>query len=187
MAAHTEIHGKYKIEIEIDTDASSPRDWDNLGKMVCFHKRYDLGDKHEYSFHNYFSWDMMKMDMIKKEDIAVILPLYMYDHSGITIATTPFGCRFDSGQIGWIYATKEDVRKAYSCKMVTSKVKAKVNTCLLNEVEVYDQYVRGEVYGFKITDTETDEEIDSCWGIIGNIEYVTEEAKSSIPKENLVV
>jgi hypothetical protein len=27
----------------------NPRHWDNLGTMVCFHRRYELGDKHTMS------------------------------------------------------------------------------------------------------------------------------------------
>lgn len=34
----------YTVEIHCDPDASSPRENDNLGKMVCWHRRYDLGD-----------------------------------------------------------------------------------------------------------------------------------------------
>jgi hypothetical protein len=36
---------EYEIEIEQDEDAPNPRqDYDNLGVMVCWHDRYDLGD-----------------------------------------------------------------------------------------------------------------------------------------------
>ena len=38
----------------------------------------------------------------------LMLPLYLYDHSGITMNTTGFSCPWDSGQVGWIYAFKED-------------------------------------------------------------------------------
>ena len=39
---------KYELKIVQDTDPESPRTWDNLGTMVCFHKRYELGDKTDY-------------------------------------------------------------------------------------------------------------------------------------------
>jgi len=39
---------KLKLEIEQDSSPESPRTWDNLGTMVCFHKRYDLGDDNDY-------------------------------------------------------------------------------------------------------------------------------------------
>jgi hypothetical protein len=41
-------HKGYTIEIKHDDDPMSPREWDNMGTMSCFHKRYDLGDKHEF-------------------------------------------------------------------------------------------------------------------------------------------
>ena len=37
----------------------------------------------------------------------IILPLYLYDHSGISMKTTPFSCQWDSGQVGWIYVEKK--------------------------------------------------------------------------------
>jgi len=33
------------IEVMADDGIESPREWDNLGTMVCSHKRYDLGDE----------------------------------------------------------------------------------------------------------------------------------------------
>ena len=37
------------LSIIQDVDAEDPRNWDNLGTMICFHRRYSLGDKHDYS------------------------------------------------------------------------------------------------------------------------------------------
>ena len=46
----SEEYKGYTVEIHIDTDPWHPRtDCDNFGTMVCFHSRYHLGDKHEYS------------------------------------------------------------------------------------------------------------------------------------------
>jgi hypothetical protein len=43
------------------------------------------------------------------ERTVVVLPLYLYDHSGLTISTSPFSCRWDSGQVGYIHTTFEQV------------------------------------------------------------------------------
>ena len=102
-ATNTERIGKYLIEIYPDQSPDSPREWDNLGTMVCFHKRYDLGDKHDYDENNYDSWDELKEDIIKQENVHTILPLYLYDHSGITMNTTGFSCRWDSMRVGFIF------------------------------------------------------------------------------------
>lgn len=111
------------------------------------------------------------------EKVAVMLPLYLYDHSGITISTAPFSCPWDSGQVGFIYVTLEDVRKEYSCKNVTAKIRAKVEAQLRQEVETYDEYLTGQVYGYVVEDAEG-EEIDSCWGFYG-LEYCKTEARES--------
>ena len=119
--------------------------------------------------------------MAEVEKVAILLPLYLYDHSGITMRCHSFACPWDSGQVGWIYAPLEKVRKEYSCKAVTAKIRAKVITALESEVSTYDEYITGQVYGFIIeapTQDENGESLDSCWGFYG-LEYVIEEAKGS--------
>jgi len=105
------IIGDYKIIIDCEDYPENPREWGNLTKMICFHRRYNLGDKHNYRHDDYNNWDEMKKDIMKRENVGVILPLYLYDHSGITISTTPFNCPFDSGQIGFIYIRKDTLFK----------------------------------------------------------------------------
>ena len=172
--AQSETIGKYLIEIIQDNDPESPREWDNMGTMVCFHPDYVLGDKHDYKKRDYSSWAELLEAIIKNENVAVILPLYLYDHSGITISTSPFSCPWDSGQVGFIFVTKETVRKELNVKRVTRTIQDNVSKVLIGEVETYDQFLTGDVYGYRITDTETDEELDSCWGFYGQDCCMTE-------------
>jgi hypothetical protein len=58
------------------------------------------------------------------------LPLFLYDHSGISISTGSFGCRWDSGLVGFIWTADETAR----------------NEWLESEVATYDQYLRGDQY-----------------------------------------
>jgi hypothetical protein len=81
--------------------------------MICFHRGYDLGDKHNYNADDYNSWGEIEKAIIKEENPAVILPLYMYDHSGISISTSPFGCRWDSGQIGFVLVSKKQALEEF--------------------------------------------------------------------------
>jgi hypothetical protein len=155
-----------RLKVLHDSSADSPREWDNLGTMVCFHNRYDLGDNHNYNSDDYNNWEEMKKAIEKEENTAVILPLYLYDHSGISISTGAFSCRWDSGQIGFIFVSKEKALQEFGGKIVTAKLKEKLERILNGEVETYDQYVRGEVYGFQIVD-EDDNHIDSCYGFYG--------------------
>jgi hypothetical protein len=170
------------LTIKYDECPSNPREeFDNLGKIICWHRRYNLGDKHNYSEPRDFLEDLAQefgMDSDKVYDKSmeelmkfiekhvVILPIYAYEHGAITIRTHSFSCPWDSGQVGWIYVTKEDIRKEYGVKRVTKKLIEKVESVLTAEVKTYDDYLNGNVFGFVLENPEG-REIDSCWGFIG--------------------
>ena len=160
--------GKYKIEVTQEEDCTifNPRQDDNLGTMVLFPKH--LGDKNDYQFNDYGSWEEMKFDIERTENAGVVLPLYILDHSGITISTTPFQCPWDSGQRGWIFISKEKMRYEYSRKRVTEKLERRVAGYLRSEVQTYAQYLEGDIWNYCITDTETDEELDAVGGYFGS-------------------
>ena len=175
----TERVGKYLIEIYPDQSPESPREWDNLGTMVCFHRNYNLGDEHDYCSGNYDGWDEMKEEIIKQENVHTILPLYLYDHSGITMSTSPFHCPWDSGQVGWIFVSKDKVKNE-------GIDESKIESILKGEVETYDQYLTGDVYGYKVYEvSECDhghehlKDLDSCWGFYGE-EDCMDEGKSIV-------
>ena len=167
-------HAGLTIRIEPDDDPESPREWDSFGKMVCFHRRYDLGDEHDYRSDDYSGWDEMEDAIQQEEDAAVVLPLYLYDHSGITMSAGPFSCPWDSGQVGFTFISKADLRKEYGLKRISKVALKKAEKLLIAEVEEYDQYLTGDVWGYVI---ERDgEEVSSCWGFFGD-KYCVEEAK----------
>ena len=148
----------YRLFIRQDENAESPREWDNLGTMYCKHGRYNLGDE-----------DAQPVKLEPKDYIW--LPLYLYDHSGITMSTTPFSCPWDSGQVGYIYVSKAKVREEYSCRRISESIRKRVLSVLRAEVKTYDQYLTGDVYGYILyRDEEDGAEIqeDTCWGFYGN-------------------
>lgn len=160
-------------KIMYDPEPFSPREWDNLTKMICFHNRYNLGDKHDYDANDYSGWEEMKKDIIKNEKPYVILPLYLYDHSGITISTKPFSCPWDSGQIGFVIVNKEGVDRCMGWKRVTAKRREELERQTIGEVKTYDQYLGGDVYGYKIEDEEGNC-VDSCYGFY-ELDHLKEE------------
>ena len=171
---------KYVLEIEQDSSPESPRTWDNFGKMICFHRRYDLGDKHDYNSDNYNGWDELREQIEQDYNVGVILPLYLYDHSGITMSTSPFSCNWDSGQVGWIFCTKEEMDSNWIKLSGQDKIE-RSEVLLKGEVETYDQYLTGDVYGYKIYEVSTcdhghehKELVDSCWGFYGEEECRSE-------------
>ena len=169
----------YVIEIHFDNEPPNCRtDWDNVGKMICFHSRYDLGDEHDYNSDDYDGWDELHQAIMKDGGI-VSLPLYIYDHGGITMSTGQFSCPWDSGQVGWIIATRENVEKMMGWGKITKGRQGQLIDILDNEVKAYDQYLTGQVYGFKIIDP-SGSDVDSCWGYYGEKKDCISEAESSI-------
>ena len=158
---------KYKLEIFDDLNPCSPREFDNLGTMVCFHRRYNLGDETELKSSDFSSWEELENYLYKEENALIAIPVFMYDHSGLWINTTGFSCPWDSGQIGYIYVSKEKVRREYSCKRISKKLKEMIREMLCSEVDLYNDYLSGNVYGFTLTDKENAEEIDSSCGFYG--------------------
>ena len=224
---------KYTLRVEQDDVADSPREWDNVAKMICWHRHYNLGDKHNYddSFDFLIGvadeigidtddlWDMEQEKLEEKilaTDLVVIVPLNLYDHSGISISTSngyPYNDRWDAGCVGFAYITKEKAIKelceyvldengnkiktehkhpngmvtySYKTKPLTDETwKTRAREMIEAEVEMYDQYLRGEVYGYILekettveekcphcgevikTYTEMQQE-DSCWGFYGD-------------------
>jgi hypothetical protein len=181
------------LRVIYDENPESPRQWDNLGKMICSHHNYNLGDKQlddklsqmqeivqDLNIREYIEgldedywYDEDKLqEFIEAKEGAVVLPLYIYEHSGITMNTTGFSCRWDSGQVGWIYVSKERIIEEYGDASKESVEKAR--RVLESEVETYAQYLEGDIYGFKVIKKEScslghehEEVIDSCWGFYG--------------------
>jgi hypothetical protein len=133
----------------------------------------------------------------------IVLPLYLYDHSGITMNTSGFGCQWDSGQVGYIYITRKKAIEEWGKKICSKKVQERAAKYLTGEVETYDQYLTGQVYGRRVLapleegmiDEDDDpfdedwdekrEEVDSCWGFFGmdmtdEDSYMVTEAKGCV-------
>lgn len=215
------IKKPYTLILRDDTDVESPRESDTcFGTMVCFHRRYNLGDVHNFSDKDDLLYSLF-VDTIGDEDKAerdygeivdrfdtpeyggygsykhakavddallevierkhVILPLYLYDHSGITMNTTGFSCPWDSGQVGWIYASKDDIIKEYGEENLTPEKREKAENLLRGEVDYYDHYIRGDCYGFQLY--KDGEELDSCWGFIGDPSDLQADIERNLPEE----
>jgi len=158
------------LQIFQDTWAESPRTWDNLGTMAIFHKRYNFGDEIDFSSDNFNGWTEMEEYIKTDLKAAVILPIYMYDHSGITINTQGFACPWDSGQVGFIYVTESKLKEQYSVPKLTSDMIDKATATLEEEIKTMNKYIMGDVYGFQLVKKEYDQDdkiIDSCSGFYG--------------------
>lgn len=141
------------------------------------------------------------------EPYAEWLPLWLYDHSGITMScgnrAYPYNDRWDSGCVGWIvmlkkiciaetleYVLDENGEKikeiheheghpptwSFKTRPLTDETwRKRAIEIMHNDVEFYDQYLTGDVYGYTLykknvsdgDDFSEWEECDSCFGFFG--------------------
>ena len=121
---------RFIADIYIDDMPYSPREDDNLGTLIAFHSRYDLSDDD--------NWTKEELiEHVAKEDV-LSLPVYMYEHSQVALSTEPFSCSWDSGQVGYIFVSYEDIIKEYGKLDIERATKV-----LEYEIEEYSQYILG--------------------------------------------
>lgn len=131
-------------------------------------------------------------------DDVIALPVYAYVHSGATIRVgQPFGCRWDSGQSGVVYCTHDEAKdwlrvrpSHYDAELkktvydaprddspLTEKELEDAKRILICNVEEFDSWLKGEVYGFVVED-DCGECVESCWGFVGDDKYCMEDGRS---------
>lgn len=145
--------------------------------------------------------------MTLMEPYAEWLPLWLYDHSGITMScgarTGQFADRWDSGQVGWVVMLKETAMKELvafvldengqrikvehphegspstwsykTCPLTDGTWRARAVEVMTGEVELYDQYLTGEIFWYQLyKDVSGDDngpdwvEEESCGGFYGS-------------------
>ena len=159
----------YTLRILTDDSPCSPAEWDNLGQIAYCSNGYTLGTE--------------RVSRDRLDEIAagigsgelIGLPVYAYVHGAATISTSPFSCPWDSGQCGFVYCRASDAEDEWAGD---PHFRANALRVLQGEVKTFDQYLRGDVYGYVIEDKDGDV-VDSCWGFYG-IEYAEEEARSAL-------
>ena len=165
-------HAEYQYTLVVDHAdyAENPREWDNLGTFVSFGnscygadetygrhpEQFLIGlvDQYVDGFEDRLSYKdeipslVALLEMVEK--YYVILPVFKYEHSGVAYNTSGFDCRWDSGQMGFIYVAKEQLREEYDWNRITSKRREKVEAWLSAEINVFSQWADGNVYGFTL-------------------------------------
>ena len=202
---------EYLLTVEYDDDSCfDPRDEYNMTTMICWHRRYKLGDRHTYEDIESFLYDLCQKVLQKSQDevesmtckemlklleesnLICIKQLNLYDHSGITISTSsayPYNDRWDSSPVGFVYITIGDLIASGIIIDDNENWKEAAEPIIENEVQIYDYFLRGEVYSFtleekvhvrnetrcphcgeviKVDEYDDYEEVNSCGGFYGD-------------------
>lgn len=171
----------YDIKVDYDELYNPRKEEENIWTMLCAHNRYSLWDIKLETYWESFKDDMCRYlwvteSVLNKE--YIYLPLYLYDHGGIHMNTTWYGCRWDSWMVWYIYVSKKKARESLQ-KNNDSDIKNILhirNTLkiLEQEVDIYSKYLKWEIYCYNILDTE-----ESYWWFFSKDEAY-EEAKITI-------
>ena len=117
-----------------------------------------------------------KWRLLERHAGIVYLPLFLYDHSGITMNVGGFHDPWDSGQVGYIYTDKKTIMQNVGGYYVGNNVdgrflktternwKKVAYHAMESEVSIYDQYLTGQVYGIITEEFDTD---TGTWEEIG--------------------
>ena len=174
---------KVQAELVYDHDATNPREWDNLGTILIAPDKAhwvaspdDVVDTSIPLGNNpYEHWENLRREQLqlKKSDVAIAYPITKYEHGSISLS---LGWQegFDYSTIGFIYITKEQVRKCYGVKRITKGILEHAENCLQSELDTLTNWLNGEVYGWQIKeyalddglDWEEVDMLDSCWGYL---------------------
>lgn len=147
------------LKIIADTDAESPVEADIEADQVVFavyhRNRLNPSDKKLPTAEDAKAFAAENAGDDKE---WAVFDLFAYEHGNIMFkagASNPFGCDFDSGQIG-IIALK---RAEFSGDLLE----------IANSIcDGYSDWANGEVYGYVIEGVGDDN--DSCWGFVGDPE-----------------
>lgn len=158
----TSADGNHRVVSYITHDAEMPRWGAEVGVIYAEHPRYTLGDPHTglagdvaryvhtHGLSETLAW------LREEHGATVALPLYLYDHSGISISA---GANLlDGGEIGqseWDTSVVGLIFDTETTREGTG-ILGDVEDVLRGEIRDYDLYLRGEVYTLEVQERITE-------------------------------
>lgn len=183
--------GDQVLTVEYDIDPIDPRSNDNLGKMAFFHNRYGLPNESGISKDSFSSWEELEAILKNDHEAMVMFPVCLYDHGSISVKIGERGDMWDSGKIGYIYASKEAILNNFTPynkpqkKKITKSMIEQTKKVLEAEMKEFDLYIQGLVMSYFIQDVkkcnlghEHRETVESCTGF-----YSMEDIIATVPEK----
>ena len=155
--------GMYQIEIWQDPNPPHPRKWDNFGTLALWrHAGHNFGEVT-------CDTDGLR-DLIDSPDV-IALPVYTDE---VGVSTRPYADWWSSGFIGVIYINVNDALRQAVATEMTDHLRRNILDLLDSEIQTLDDYLRGEVYGYRVFDP-VGAEIASQWGYF-DLDWCEQEA-----------
>ncbi len=143
----------YDVEIDYERNAENPREYFGFSStLATAHHKYSFGGKElRHNANNLaqaIEWHLREQGLTL--DDIIYHAVYLYDHSGISLSTTPFSCAWDSGCIGIVYAKRSDIRDEFGVRRISSQLQQKILNRLESELELTNKWLQGDVFYCKV-------------------------------------
>ena len=155
--------GNISVEIYYDSDSESPRLWSPMTKFVMAHKKYKLPNEIDFPFDDYDSWEETSVELFK--DYNWVFPVYMLDHSGTKLSLNRFNDKWDSGMVGFICLNEDEMFSNFG---FGADLDEKARQIAAVELDEYDNWMNGNVFGFRLFEETKEIECTQQWGFIGD-------------------
>ena len=173
---------KVQAELIYDQHAAHPRECDNLGTiLIAPNKAHWIANRDSavdtsipLGNSPFEHWENLRREQLKlkKSDIAIAYPITKYEHGEISLQLG-YTKGWDYTVSGFVYVTKETIRREYGVKRITKSMLNNAKNCLQSELDMLTSWLNGECYGWQIkeyalTDDGLDWKevavLDACWG-----------------------
>lgn len=148
-------------------------------KFIFHHKRYDLENFDDrLNFEDYSSWEEYKEAIEEEYNPIFINPVYMTDHSYLSLSIGKPADKWDSGQIGFAILLKEDYDQL--CEYSDSKTLSKktLEEILIDDLIKYEAYLNGDIYEMIIEYPED----SMCYGYYYGCDWKTNGLYDDLPE-----
>ena len=172
---------KAKAELIYDTDAATPRQCDNLGTILIAPSKAHWVASPDSAVDTsiplgknpFEHWDNIRKQLkLKKSEVVIAHPITKHEHGEISLQLGhKQGC--DYGVVGFVYVTKEQVRKCYGVDRITKSIITYAENRIQDELDLLTAWLNGHCYGWQIKEYALDDDgldwkevdtLDSCWG-----------------------
>ena len=153
------VGGQLTFRVHHDLDAHNPRLEKPMTKIVGWHRKYFVSDRDMVDFRDRDSF----LESVRPEDI--VRPLYMYEHGGVALATTPFSDKFDSGHLGYVLITPERLERIGLKSSDTEQIELNVKA----EIKMFQAYMNGEAYQIDVHRMVDGDVLETPVATIGDI------------------
>lgn len=207
ILATATVSGK-TVTVYYDTEAEDPRQY-MCGAIVAFSMGIDTSPKstfHGQSTMDFISTltggehesfisvtkaaiehgvtpDELLAEFAKERGYPIVAPLYCYRHGLVALSLTPYACKWDSAQVGFVVVSNHDLVEYGFVKDGATPTSDDIALALegvKKDLALYQDYLNGDVYRVVVENVESGEQVESCGSVYGDPDQIVKDALNEL-------